>query len=37
MGRSKSKYRIGQMLSGIDPDSIEGALSLMCIAVRGNG
>jgi SAM-dependent methyltransferase len=37
MGRSKLKYRIGQMLSGIDPDSIEGALSLMCIAVRGHG
>jgi SAM-dependent methyltransferase len=37
MGRSKSKYRMGQILSGIDPDSIEGALSLMCIAVRGDG
>jgi SAM-dependent methyltransferase len=37
MGRSKFKYRIGQILSGIDPDSSEGALSLMCIAVRGRG
>jgi SAM-dependent methyltransferase len=37
MGRSKFKYRMGQILSGIDPDSIEGALSLMCIAVRGHG
>jgi hypothetical protein len=37
MGRSKLKYRIGQILSGIDPDSIEGAFSLMCIAVRGHG
>jgi SAM-dependent methyltransferase len=36
MGRSKFKYRMGQILSGIDPDSTEGALSLMCIAVRGH-
>jgi hypothetical protein len=36
MGRSKFKYRMGQILSGIDPDSTEGALALMCIAVRGH-
>lgn len=35
MGRSSFKYRISQRLSGIDPSSIEGALSLMCIATRG--
>ena len=35
MGRSKLKYRVGQILSGIDPNSTEGALSLMCIEVRG--
>jgi SAM-dependent methyltransferase len=34
MGRSRLKYRIGQRLSGIDPDSVGGALSLMCVAVR---
>jgi ubiquinone/menaquinone biosynthesis C-methylase UbiE len=34
MGQSKLKYRLGQMLSGIDPNSVEGALSLMCVAVR---
>ena len=37
MGRSKFKYRMGQILSGIDPDSSEGALSLMCVAIRGYG
>jgi SAM-dependent methyltransferase len=31
-GRAPFKYRFGQLLSGIDPDSAEGALSLMCIA-----
>jgi SAM-dependent methyltransferase len=34
MGRSRLKYRIGQRLSGIDPDSDRGALSLMCVAIR---
>lgn len=28
------RYRRGQQLSGIDPDSAEGALTLMCVAVR---
>jgi SAM-dependent methyltransferase len=37
MGRSSFKYRLGQRLSGIDPDSPEGALSLMCVAVRRGG
>jgi SAM-dependent methyltransferase len=36
VGRSSLKYRLGQRLSGIDPNSTAGALSLMCIAVRGN-
>jgi SAM-dependent methyltransferase len=36
MGRSRLKYRIGQRLSGINPNSIKGALSLMCIAVRAS-
>jgi ubiquinone/menaquinone biosynthesis C-methylase UbiE len=34
MGRAVSKLRWGQWLSGIDPDSREAALSLMCVAVR---
>lgn len=34
MGRANLKYRIGQRLSGIDPNSPGGALSLMCVAVR---
>lgn len=34
MGRAGLKYRIGQRLSGIDPNSAQGALSLMCVAVR---
>lgn len=31
-GRSPMKYRLAQRLSGINPDSPEAALSLMCIA-----
>lgn len=34
MGRAKAKLRWGQRLSGINPDSRAGALSLMCVAVR---
>ena len=34
MGRAADKLRWGQKLSGIDPDSRAGALSLMCVAVR---
>ncbi|WP_017660206.1 class I SAM-dependent methyltransferase [Baaleninema simplex] len=34
IGRSASKYRIAQRFSGIDPDSPEAALSLMCVAQR---
>jgi hypothetical protein len=33
-GRSEFKYRLGQRLSFIDPNSRRGALSLMCIARR---
>ena len=33
-GRSGFKYRIGQFLSGINPNSPEAALSLMCRASR---
>ncbi len=33
MGRAAGKLRWGQKLSGIDPDSRAGALSLMCVAV----
>ncbi|WP_017324032.1 class I SAM-dependent methyltransferase [Synechococcus sp. PCC 7336] len=33
-GRAASKYRWAQRLSGIDPDSVEAALSLMCIAKK---
>lgn len=33
-GRSSRKYRWGQRLSGINPDTSEGALSLMCVARR---
>lgn len=33
-GRSSLKMRVGQRLSGIDPASAAGALSLMCRAVR---
>lgn len=33
-GQLSWKYRLGQQLSGIDPDSPEAALSLMCIARR---
>lgn len=33
-GRSERKYRIGQRLSGIQPDSPEAALSLMCVATK---
>ena len=34
MGRARAKLRWGQRLSGINPDSRAGALSLMCAAVR---
>jgi ubiquinone/menaquinone biosynthesis C-methylase UbiE len=34
IGRALRKYRIAQRLSGIDPNSPEAALSLMCIARR---
>jgi ubiquinone/menaquinone biosynthesis C-methylase UbiE len=34
IGRALRKYRIAQWLSGIDPNSSEAALSLMCIACR---
>ncbi|HYP58344.1 MAG TPA: class I SAM-dependent methyltransferase [Beijerinckia sp.] len=33
-GRAKFKYRIGQLLSGINPNSPDAALSLMCRASR---
>ena len=33
-GRSRPKYRIAQMISGVNPDSAEGALSLLCRATR---
>lgn len=33
-GKSDRKYRFGQLLSGIDPDSPQAALSLMCVATR---
>jgi len=36
MGRADLKYRIGQRLSGIDPNSPKGALTLMCVAVRNH-
>jgi ubiquinone/menaquinone biosynthesis C-methylase UbiE len=32
VGRSRIKYRVAQYLSGIDPNSREGALSLLCVA-----
>ncbi|NET32172.1 MAG: class I SAM-dependent methyltransferase [Cyanothece sp. SIO1E1] len=35
-GCSSLKYRCGQRLSGLDPDTPEAALSLMCIAKRGH-
>ncbi|MDF5717082.1 MAG: class I SAM-dependent methyltransferase [Rhizonema sp. NSF051] len=34
-GRSALKYRFSQWLSGINPNSPEAALSLMCVARRG--
>lgn len=34
IGRSQRKYRLAQWLSGINPDSPEAALSLMCVAKR---
>jgi hypothetical protein len=34
IGRSSLKLRIGQMLSGINPNASSAALSLMCKAVR---
>lgn len=34
IGRAPLKYRLAQKLSGINPDSPEGALSLMCVARR---
>lgn len=33
-GRAEEKYRLAQRLSGISPDSVEAALSLMCVAKR---
>jgi SAM-dependent methyltransferase len=33
-GRSTRKYRLGQRLSGINPDSPLAALSMMCVATR---
>jgi ubiquinone/menaquinone biosynthesis C-methylase UbiE len=33
-GRPFWKYRLAQRLSGIDPNSVEAALSLMCVATR---
>lgn len=35
-GRASRKYRIGQRLSGVYPDTSEAALSLMCVAVRND-
>jgi SAM-dependent methyltransferase len=32
VGRSRIKYRVAQLLSGIDPDARESALSLLCVA-----
>ncbi|WYL96925.1 MAG: class I SAM-dependent methyltransferase [Gloeotrichia echinulata IR180] len=34
-GRAEFKYRLGQWLSGLNPNSPAGGLSLMCIARRG--
>lgn len=34
IGRSGQKYRLAQWFSGINPDSPEAALSLMCVARR---
>ena len=39
-GRSEFKYRVGNMLSGRNPNADESALSLMCVAqklINGNG
>jgi hypothetical protein len=36
-GRAKRSWRWLQRLSGIDPDTADGALSLMCIATRDRG
>ncbi|MGC9503219.1 class I SAM-dependent methyltransferase [Baaleninema sp.] len=36
IGRAASKYRIAQRLSGIDVNSPEAALSLMCVAERSS-
>lgn len=33
-GQASRKYRLGQRLSGVDPETPEAALSLMCVAVR---
>jgi SAM-dependent methyltransferase len=33
-GRARSKYRIAQAISGINPNSREGALSLLCRATK---
>ena len=33
-GRSPAKYRLAQRLSGINPDTPEAALTLMCVATR---
>lgn len=35
-GSSSRKYRIAQRLSGLNPDSPEAALSLMCVATRAS-
>jgi SAM-dependent methyltransferase len=32
VGRSRIKYRVAQVLSGIDPNARESALSLLCVA-----
>ena len=34
LGRSHLKFRIAQRLSGVNPDSAEGGLSILCRATR---
>lgn len=34
-GKAERKYRLGNLLSGRNPDSDESALSLMCVATKG--
>jgi SAM-dependent methyltransferase len=36
-GKADLKYRLGNFLSGRDPDADTSALSLMCVAKRNNG